>query len=289
MDWEDLRHFLALAQNGTFLGAARQIGVEHATISRRIVSLEQSLGLKLIDRRGRRIVLTAEGEDIANRGAIIVEQFAALEQASRHPPTALRGHVRISAPPTLAAVMLAEPIVCIRKRYPGILITLIGETRFASLTQREADVAIRLSRPESGNYSIVKLGMLRFHLYATKSYLETVPASDWTFIGYDEGMAGAPQHIRLVEYAGSRPITIRSSILEMQASAARLDGGIATLPDFMVTKADGLVKIEQDALLMREIWLVVHSEMKDAPTIHAVIDALKLVFHEANTSTSLRT
>ncbi len=56
LDWDDLRHFLALATAGTFLGAAKRLGVEHATISRRVLALEMRLGRKLVDRRGRRFV-----------------------------------------------------------------------------------------------------------------------------------------------------------------------------------------------------------------------------------------
>ncbi|MEK1898669.1 MAG: LysR family transcriptional regulator, partial [Rhizobium sp.] len=210
IDWDDLRHFLALAQAGTFLGAARQIGVEHATISRRVSALEKGLGRKLVDRRGRRIILTADGEQIARHATLVAQQMAAIEQLGRASATETRGHVRISAPPALSSVLLAKPVAAIRREHPGVEITLVGEKRLASLNRREADIAVRMSRPEDGDYAITKLGEMAFHLYASKAYLETVPEAQWTFIGYDEGMNASPQQLRLFELAAGRPIAIRS-------------------------------------------------------------------------------
>lgn len=280
IDWDDLRHFLALAQSGTLLGAAKQLGVEHATISRRISSLEASLDRKLVDRRGRRINLTQDGEQVARHAALVAVQTAAIEQLGRSSTTELRGHVRISAPPALSSVLLAKPIAAVRRNHPGVEITLVGEKRLASLNRREADIAVRMSRPEDGDYSIVKLGETRFHLYATKTYLETVPPQDWTFIGYDETMNASPQQLRLIELAAGRPIAVRSSVLEFQAAAASFGAGVVMLPDFVVLESSGLRRIETEHPLTREVWLVVHSDIKDVPSIRVVIDALKNVLGE---------
>ncbi len=178
LDWDDLRHFLALATAGTFLGAAKRLGVEHATISRRVLALEMRLGRKLVDRRGRRFVLTSDGEKVAELAATIALQAAAIEQLGRTGTTDLRGHVRISAPPALSSMLLARPLVDLRRRHPGIQITLVGEKRFASLNRREADIAVRLSRPEEGDYVIMKVGEIGFHLYAAEDYLSSIPPEE---------------------------------------------------------------------------------------------------------------
>ncbi|MBB3590794.1 DNA-binding transcriptional LysR family regulator [Rhizobium sp. BK529] len=276
IDWDDIRHFLALVQAGTFLGAARQIGVEHATVSRRITALEKTLGRKLVDRRGRRVILTADGEEVARHAASIAQQTAVIEQLGRTSATDMRGHVRISAPPALSSVLLAEPVTAIRRQHPGIEITLAGEKRLASLNRREADIAVRLSRPDDGDYAIAKIGQIAFHLYASKAYLDSVPEAQWTFIGYDEGMNASPQQLRLFELAAGRPIAIRSSVLEFQAAAARLGGGVVMLPDFAAS--EGLERIEDETPLTRDVWLVVHAEIRDVPAIRVVMEALKAAF-----------
>ncbi|MGO8123074.1 LysR family transcriptional regulator [Rhizobium ruizarguesonis] len=275
IDWDDLRHFLALAQSGTLLGAAKQLGVEHATISRRVSSLETSLGRKLVDRRGRRIMLTSDGAQVARHAALVAAQTAAIEQLGRSSATELRGHVRISAPPALSSVLLAKPIAAVRRSHPGVEVTLVGEKRLASLNRREADIAVRMSRPEDGDYAIVKLGETSFHLYASKTYLETVSPPDWTFIGYDETMNASPQQLRLIELAAGRPIAVRSSVLEFQAATASLGAGVVMLPDFAVLESSGLQRIETEQPLTREVWLVVHSDIKDFPSVRVVVDALK--------------
>jgi len=280
IDWDDLRHFLALVQSGTFLGAARQLGVEHATVSRRILSLEARVGRKLVDRRGRRIVLTGDGEQVARHAALIAAQTAAVEQLGRSSATELKGHIRISAPPALSSVLLAEPIADVRREHSGIHIALVGEKRLASLDRREADIAVRLSRPNQGDYSIVKLGDMSFNLYASRRYLETVASSDWTFIGYDESMTASPQQMRLIELADGRPIALRSSVLEFQVAAARLESGVVMLPDFAVPGSGDLERVGEDHALVREIWLVVHTEIKDVPSVRAVTDALRSAFRQ---------
>lgn len=136
---------------------------------------------------------------------------------------------------------------------------------------------MRMSRPEDGDYLIVKLGETSFHLYASKTYLETVPPQDWTFIGYDETMNASPQQLRLIELAAGRPIAVRSSVLEFQAATARLGAGVVMLPEFAVPASSGLQRIETEHVLTREVWLVVHSDIKDVPSIRVVIDALKTV------------
>ncbi|MGO7790430.1 LysR family transcriptional regulator [Rhizobium ruizarguesonis] len=275
IDWDDLRHFLALAQSETLLGAAKQLGVEHATISRRVSSLETSLGRKLVDRRGRRIMLTSDGAQVARHAALVAAQTAAIEQLGRSSATELRGHVRISAPPALSSVLLAKPIAAVRRSHPGVEVTLVGEKRLASLNRREADIAVRMSRPEDGDYAIVKLDETSFHLYASKTYLETVSPPDWTFIGYDETMNASPQQLRLIELAAGRPIAVRSSVLEFQAATASLGAGVVMLPDFAVLESSGLQRIETEQPLTREVWLVVHSDIKDVPSVRVVVDALK--------------
>jgi DNA-binding transcriptional LysR family regulator len=277
IDWDDLRHFLALAQSGTFLGAARQLGVEHATVSRRVLSLEARLGRRLVDRRGRRIALTSDGEQVAKHATLIAAQTAAIEQLGRSSATELQGHVRISAPPALSSVLLVAPIAAVRREHPGIHITLVGEKRQASLDRREADIVVRLSRPDQGDYSIVKLGEMRFNLYASRRYLDTVAPSDWTFIGYDESMNASPQQMRLIELADGRPIALRSSVLEFQVAAA-LQGGVVMLPDFAVPVSADLERVREDPALVREIWLVVHSDIKDVPSIRAVTAAFRSAF-----------
>jgi len=273
-DWEDLRHFAALAQAGSLSGAARLIGVEHATVARRVARLEAQTGRKLVDRRGRRFRLTVEGEKIARIARAMEETAAAVERAGagwRSSP--LVADVTISAPPAYAAARLARPLAELRRRHPGLRARVIGETRHASLDRREADIAVRLSRPTTGDLTCVRIGESRFRLYASAAYLEATPPEAWEFVAYDETLDAAPQQARLLALLKGRAIGLRASTLDMQLAFLMADGGVGMLPDFVADGRDGLVAADPDEPpLTREVWLVVHTDMKDAPAIRAVMD-----------------
>lgn len=275
-DWEDLRHFAALAEAGSLSGAARLIGVEHATIARRVARLEAQTGRKLVDRRGRRFRLTIEGEKIARIAHAMEETAAAVERARvGWQSSPLVAEVTISAPPAYATARLARPLAESRRLYPGIRVCVIGETRHASLDRREADIAIRLSRPTVGDLTCVKVGESQFRLYGSASYLEATPTEAWEFVAYDETLDAAPQQARLLALLGGRTIGLRASTLEMQLAFLLANGGVGMLPDFVAEGRDELVVADPDEPpLTREVWLVVHTDMKDAPAIRAVIDCL---------------
>jgi DNA-binding transcriptional LysR family regulator len=276
LDWENLRHFAALARSGTLLGAARSLGVEHATVARRIAGLEAQMGVKLIDRRGRRILLTAEGERVAGMAERMGEEALAIERVRLAAGAMLAGDIRISAPPAFAAALLLEPLVALRLKHPDINIVVVGETRYASLDRREADIAVRMTMSEQGDLTVTKLCEVAFGFYAAPSYLASVPEQDWSFIAYDETMMTSPQYQRLLAVADGRRVAMRASTLEFQVAAARAGGGVAILPNFLVGAAVDLVQaIPQPTPLTREVWLVVHSDIRNVPIVRAAMEVLK--------------
>lgn len=276
MDWENLHHFSVFATQGSLTGAARVLGVEHATVARRIAALEAHLQVKLVDRRGRRLLLTTEGERIAAIADAMGGEAGAIERAAAGARAELSGEITISAPPAYAAARLVAPLAALRRRHRGLLIQLIGESRSAALDRREADIAVRLSRPDEGDFVITKLGVMTFRLYASAAYLAETPEPEWTFVGYDEAMALAPQQVRLKEIAAGRPIAFAGSTTEIQVAATKAGAGVAILPDFAADGDPALVCVNAaEPVFHREIWLAVHSDMKAAAGIRATIDALK--------------
>lgn len=276
MDWEDLRHFAAFAGGGSLSAAARALGVEHATVARRIAALEQTLALKLVDRRGRRLVLTADGERvkaIAERMAAQTEALARLAQGAR---AELAGEVIISAPSAYAAAVLAAPLAKLQRQHPGLRIHLLGEARAVSLDKREADIAIRLRRPQGRDLTAVKVADMRFQLYAHATYLDETAEEDWRFVGADGVLAQAPQQAAIEAIAAGRAFVLSSDHAEIQLALTRAGAGIAILPDFLAASDPMLVRVRpDDPPFRREVWLAVHSDVKASAPIRAVIDCLK--------------
>src|SRR5262249_51527761 len=106
-DWEDLRYFAALTREGSLSAAARALKVDHATVARRVAALEDALGMKLVDRRGRSYELTADGERIAALASRMEDEADTIGRAARAVRPGLTGEVSISAPPNLASTFIA--------------------------------------------------------------------------------------------------------------------------------------------------------------------------------------
>lgn len=278
-DWENLRFLCALAKGGSLSAAARLLDVEHATVARRIAALETELAVRVVDRRGRKLLLTAEGVRLAAIAERMEREVMAAERLAVSSHHGISGTVTLSAPPAYAAATLVEPLARLQVEHPELTIEVIGEVRKASLERREADIAVRLERPRDGNLSIVRLGTITFHLYASPNYVAKTAATNWTFIGYgDELMRDSPQSQHLQILKGGRPIRFLANTAEMQVSAARAGAGVAILPDFLAATDAGLVVVSEDiAPLKRDIWLVVHTDVRTAPAVRAVVDALKAV------------
>jgi DNA-binding transcriptional LysR family regulator len=276
-DWENLRHLAALARGGSLSAAARELGVEHATVARRVGALEAETNIRIVDRRGRKLLLTPEGERLAAVARRMEREALAVERVAMAAREGVSGTVTVSAPPAFAAARLAGPMVRLQAEHPGLRIQILGEVREASLDHREADIAVRLNRPREADLRIVRLGEINFHFYASPAYLTATAAENWCFIAYGDGtMVDAPQSRRLREFAAGRPVSFLANTAELHLAAARAGGGVAILPDFLVADDPALMMVDDGAgPLRREIWLAVHADLRTAPAVRAVVDALK--------------
>lgn len=274
-NWDDLHYFVVLAREGTLSAAARALGVDHVTIARRVAALEAATALKLVDRRARSYTLTDDGRRIAALAAPMEEAAFAVRRAVQAARPGISGEIAISAPPSLANALIAPQLIYLRRQHPGIVIKLIGEKRSASLSRREADLALRLSRPAEPGLFARKIGHFGFSLYGAPGYLKETPPHAFAFIAYDSSMDDTPQQQWLKQIAGARAIVLRTSDLENQAAAARAGVGLAALPHFL---GDGDSRLERhDAgqkQVGRDVWLVVHRDLRRAPAVRAVMDFL---------------
>ena len=276
MDWTDLQHFLALAREGSLSAAARSLNVDHVTVARRVAALEASMALKLVDRRPRSYELTEDGKRIAKIGGSMAETAFALERAAQASKSEIGGEITISAPPSLANLLIAPKLVRLRQQHPGIRIKLIGEKRMASLNRREADLALRLSRPTEPGLVARKIGYFEFALYGSPDYLKATLPHAFAFVAYDASMDEAPQQRWLRRFAGTREIVLRTNDLENQAAAVRTGIGLAALPRFL-GEADP--RLERHDIggrpVGREIWLVLHRDLRRTPAVRAVASFLE--------------
>jgi DNA-binding transcriptional LysR family regulator len=281
-DWEDLRHFTVFAEEKSLSAAARRLKVDHATVARRVAALEEALGLKLVERRPRAYFLTTDGERIAELGKRMELESLAVERSASAGQSSISGEVTVSAPPVLSAALIAPRLMALRGQHPDLHLRLDGDTRDVSLVRREADIAVRLSRPVDAEVVVRKLGKVTFSLYASNAYLAAVDAASRVYIAYDTRMDDTPQQRWLQAQIGAAPIVLRSNDLAIQAAAVAAGVGIAVLPDFMARPDQRLARMPHaGAALEREIWIAVHSDLRHAPRIQAVMAFLAACFDEA--------
>lgn len=274
-DWEDLRHFLAVAQTGTLSGAARVLKVDHATVSRRLAALESSLQTRLVDRLPRACRLTATGQHIFKLAAQMEADAFAIDRAIRAEQSPLVGTVTLSVPPVLVSNFLVKQLRTFHQRHPGLKLSLSGQAQSVSLSRREADLAIRLVRPKEPNSVVRKLGTMVFGLYGSRDYEHLLRPSAWEFIAYDESLNDIPQQQWLHRIAGERRIVSEINDITGHYAAARAGVGIAGLPCFLGDADEELQRLAFDGEgFAREIWLVVHRDLQHSPPIRVVMDFL---------------
>ena len=166
LDWEDLRYFVALARHGSLSATARALRVNHATVARRVASLEARLRRPLFERR-------ADGYSLTLQARAVLEAANAMDEAalsvlrSSDAGTASTGLVRLTAGRTLSDGFLVDRLGKLRERHPDIELELIGETRLMSLARREADIALRFGAPKDSDLVARRLGTIAFGLYAS--------------------------------------------------------------------------------------------------------------------------
>ena len=271
--WDDIRFFVAVAREGSLSGAARQLRVEHSTVARRVGALESHIGVRLFDRLPRSWALTDEGEALLAPAERLEQEVLAFARAAAA-NTADQGTVRVSAPPAFASHFIAPLWAAQADRWPGIALDIVGELRSANLQRRDADIAIRFMRPTEPGLAARKLGELAFRLYAAPVWLTRAEA-DWRFLGYSDSPGNVPHQQLLAELAGARPFVLRSNDLTALHNACRGGLGLAMLPDFMARGDAALVEVPGEGRpVMREVWSVVHPDVRRSPRVRAVADAL---------------
>jgi DNA-binding transcriptional LysR family regulator len=280
-DWENIRYFLAVARIGTMSGAARSLKVDQATVSRRLTAFESEIKTRLVERQPKTCRLTPIGQRVLELALEMEDDAYAIERlldASRLP---LNGKVTLSAPPVLVANFLVNHLADFRQANPGVQLSVLCEARQVSLSRREADVVLRLTRPEEPTSVVRKLGRLSFGLYASKDYPHLHNPSAWEFVGYDAGFAGVAQQKWLMSVAGTRPIACEISDINGHLVAARAGAGVAGLPDFLADTDPMLQRITYEGEpFSRDIWMAVHQDLRAAPQVRAVMDFLQKVVAE---------
>ncbi len=276
MDWDHLRFVLAVARAGTLAGAARRLGVDQTTVSRRLAAAELFLGARLFERVEGTLRPTAAGERAIARAARIEEEVKALEAGIDDGDATAAGVVRLTAVPILVNRLLVPALRHLQAAHPRIQLELVAEPKNLSLTRREADMALRLARPERGGSALTRrIGRLGYAAYGPRG----LAPEDLPWIGYEEGQRHLPQARWLADTAeGGLPAPLLVNDAEALVGAVEAGLGRSLLPCCIAEGNDRLERLAPEIALSREVWLLAHHELRRHGRIQAVIAWLEELF-----------
>lgn len=282
MNWDDVRLFLSVARSGQFLSAARKLGVNHATLSRRISALETAIGTQLFLRSTNGCELTEEGQRLlAGAERMETEMLNAQANLGRV-DTAVAGTVRIGAPDGLGVSFLAPRLGRLTARYPDLKIQLVPVPRSFSLSQREADIAITIERPEQGRLMFSKLTDYSLGLYASADYLANygTPADVETLkrhrrIGYVEDLIFSPSLNYTGEIMRDWDAAFEISSATGQTEAVRSGAGIGILHNYIARQYPELMRIMPHLGISRSYWTAYHESARQLVRVRTVVDFLQ--------------
>jgi DNA-binding transcriptional LysR family regulator len=284
VDWNDLRLFATVARHGTQLGAARELGVDHATVGRRLKSLEARLGVPLLERRDRRLYVTKEGHVLLDR--IIRMEALALEALRRLGDSSqlMSGVVRISATEGVAAYWLADHLVAIQRENPGLTIDVSCTAVRADLGRGEADIALRYGPPTAPGDIVHAVLRIRFGLFAAQGYADVygVPET-WEDLGDHRLLDLEDHHANPLFGAWSERLRrqglmpMRTNSATVYGSAMRAGMGIGLAPVY--TMRD-MAAVPLDPGIETLLHLVSHERSRGNPRVQLVVRRLRAAFEE---------
>ena len=278
LEWDDLRIFIAAARAGSLAAAGRKLGVDTATVGRRVARLETKLKCTLLVRSPTGLRLTAAGADLLEIGLDAETAVSAAQRITQ--PDLAAGAVRIGAPEWLGSGLLAPGLPAFSRTRPNLRIELAANTGFLSPSRREVDIAITLSSPASPRLVIQPLTDYQLALYASPTYLKESGLPErlddlkrMKIVGYIDDLIYAPELRYMDEISENTPKILSSSSIQAQSAIIAAGGGVGVLPCFL---ADGLTRIlPNEVLLERQFWLGMPREIEGTARINLVIRWLR--------------
>jgi DNA-binding transcriptional LysR family regulator len=279
INWNDLRYILAIGRGGTLAAAARLLGVDDTTVARRLAAVQEMIGARLYQRlTDGTLQLTTSGERAALHAERIEREISMLDAVPSGANDVVSGVVRMTSVPIIVNHILVPGAQMLLKRYPELKLEFVADARDLSLTRREADLALRLARPKTGGTKVMacRVGILRYVVYAAASY-SVRDAKMLPWVTYDEAMAHLPQSRWIAATAvrnKDRIAAVRVNDAEAVLEAVIAGIGRSLLPCIVADADPRLRRIgakRSVPVLTRELWLLVHSELRRLGRIEAVV------------------
>jgi DNA-binding transcriptional LysR family regulator len=280
-DWNDLRHFLAVARSGSTLAASRLLRVSQATVSRRVTVLEEALGTPLFLRSASGYELTGRGRTVLPLAEAVEAAAVAFDEAVKAETRRLSGRVLLTTVESAANAWVIPALAGLREHYPDIAVEIITTDEPLDLARGDADVAIRFgNRPTQESLVVRHLTDLEECFYANREMVTRLgrPSTHGELARYP--MVAYPDE-RMGPIAGwiaanvpDAKVVQRVNALSSIVAAVRAGVGVAILPTIMGDDIRQLVRLMPPIPVKSPCWLVTTDGARRQPHIRAVIDCV---------------
>ncbi len=278
--WDDARILLALCRAGSFKGAAHRLDINASTVSRRLDALEQALQARLFDRTPDGVFVTLAAEQLLPHAEQLESAADGMSRAVAGFETVPEGTVRIASPPGFSFHFVAPALVALQRQHPKIRVELDAKVGYADLTRREADIALRTTRPTAGDLVAKKFAAVSDVIVTGKAYAAKLgklrDLGDARWITWAAELAHLPAARWIAKNVPAPAVCLRAD-LASQVAAARSGLGVVLLPSIYVG-VEELVEVALAPKLRRTLpappqetmWLVGHRALRHVPRVHAV-------------------
>lgn len=281
-DWNHIRAFLTTAEQGSLSAAARKLGQTQPTLSRQVAALENRLGIMLFERVGRRLELTQGGRELLAQTRIMGDAADRLALTALGQSQSISGEISITASDIFSAFLLPPVLLRLRSLAPQLKINVVADNDIRDILKREADIAIRHSRPTQPDLIARLVRQATAHFYASRSYLKArgVPKTIADLAKHDFVSIGKTE--RILEFL----LPLGLPLDETNFSIGTQNGivgwelvkqgfGIVIMSDEVAALTPGIERVlpKMDPVEF-PVWLVTHRELHTSRRIRLVFDLL---------------
>jgi DNA-binding transcriptional LysR family regulator len=280
VEWDELRHVLAIAREGTLSGAAARLGTSHTTVGRRLRAIERALGVRLFDQTPEGFVPTAAGQDIAEVAERVEGEVLALEGRVLGRDARLQGKLRVATMDILLRGY-REAFASFLARYPSVELTVTSSDAEVSLTRREADVALRMTGSPPEHLVGRKVGRVEFAVFGSKALVERAgPGAgydDYPWLHWDERLNMRWLDEWLARRAPKARVALRLDVSSLALREAIAAGfGVHFLAVFEGDSDPRLRRVGPvEPGFGRDLWLLTLPDLRGTSRVRAFLDHME--------------
>lgn len=272
-DWDDLRYVLAVAQHGSAGGAARALDVAHATVLRRIQSIEQDFGVRIFDRLPSGLVLTESGRPLLAAAETIDKTILETKRLLAGRTAELEGPLRVTTTDSLMDSLMPSLLQEFRALYPAVVVEVLVTNSKLDLDAMDADLALRAADHPPESWVGRKLARMNYAVYATPAFLARQQNTEWQEMDWllpESPLSEVPVGRWIARTVDPHRAVFKANSFVTLRRMCEVGLGVAALPCFLGTPSASLRRIE---LLPDEastdLWLLTHEDLRRAPRVRA--------------------